>query len=135
MVTIIKRFEPGDGTAYYVLFHRLSDREKHGEYGGADVLFGFGAMSDTPRNFYPFVTTPGSFLHEDYFQSKMGIAHPWTRVAAMIVFSHLTGRPAGGPVYDRVAADILRDWRSTWSVPLEEWMPEVWNPVVGEARS
>ncbi len=113
----IVRFEPGNGTSYYVMRHDLTPEDQGAMRVLPGILFGFGVWGDTPYRVYPFLLGIG-VMHEDYFQEKMCIPNVWTRVAAMLVFSAITGRPSYGRNYERVMWDVLTEWKTDWQEQL-----------------
>ena len=118
----IIRFEPGDGTSYYVIYYKLSVGEQREIGGGADMLFGFGAHSDQPYRCFPFLSRGGGgvgYMDFSYYAEKMGNQSLFTVTVGLVVFGKLTGREIGGfprrrPYYD----DVIASWRSDWEAQL-----------------
>jgi hypothetical protein len=104
----IIRFEPGDGTSYRVLFHRLNQDEADavGGVSAGAALFGFGAGDMRPMRVSVF--QPDGFLHLGYYQGRMGEDQPWTLRAGYAALCHLTGREGQPEETDH----IVTEWDS-----------------------
>ena len=116
----IIRFEPGDGTSYYVIYYKLSAEEQREIGYGADILFGFGARSDQPYRCFPF-SSRGGYMDFSYYAERMGNDQSlFTVMAGLVIFGKLTGREIGGFPRQRPDgyADIIAAWRSDWEAQL-----------------
>ena len=112
----IVKFEPGDGTAYMVLFHRLTAEERH-EIGGLSegaVWFGFGTAS-----LYDFPSHPfqgHGYLDISYYLEKMSKdqKRTYTHVVGHRVLCMLTRRESLQPSLDTAMMDQFERWEPNW---------------------